>query len=261
MSEQIGLWMYAIIENKNLDKIAKDLMGIHGTSSVYIVPFEDFATVVSQEPMKKYPLMRDYLVAHELVCEKVMQTHRVLPVRFCTIAENEDKIINEVLKVKKEEFTQRFLEIKNCDEYGLRVRWKDVDKVFREIGETDEKINNMKTKILNLPELEKRNMLIEIGHVVQKAIQEKNTKLGDSLIAEFSNLAKKTKKNNILGDMNILNAAFLVNKEKQTLVDKAINNLGAQYEKDLYFKYVGPVPPFNFVEIVIKWEDTNVSIR
>jgi len=53
----------------------------------------------------------------------------------------------------------------------------------------------------------------------------------------------------------LLNAAFLVEADrKERKFDNLINELSTKYEGRIKFKYVGPSPPCNFVELVITWE-------
>ena len=253
MNEPRGLWLYCIIENR--EPMQWDCFGIHGTSRIAGVTGGKFAAVVSEEPMKKYLLVRDYLIAHQKVNEAVMKTHRVLPVRFCTMTDSQEKIIDEVLVPKESELRDRLAEVAGKEEYGLRARWKNLDKVFGEIGETDPRLVEKKKKILSLPESQKRGELIDVGHLVQEAVCAKNKAMASLLMDELSPLACASKRNNTLGDAMVLNAAFLVRKEKVGLFDKAVSDLDDRYGADLQLKYVGPVPPFNFVEIVIRWKE------
>lgn len=255
MEAKQGLWVYCVIENKGTPKW--DALGIHGTSLVYTVAHGDFAMVVSEEPMKKYPLVRDYLIAHQLVNEKVMQTQPVLPVRFCTMAESETQIIEQVLKRKEriDEFHKALVEIRGKSEYGLRARWKNLDQVFANLPNENEKVRLAKENALKLPRQEQHGALIEIGHVVKEALEEKNEATADLLMSDLISLACEHKKNNVLGDMNIMNAAFLMEEKNQALFDETVNNLVARHESEIQFKYVGPIPPFNFVEIVIRWDE------
>ncbi len=251
--EKTGLWMYCIIENKG--EMKWDCLGIHGASPVFTVSGGGFTAVVSEEPMKKYQMIREYLIAHQKVNEVVMQTQPVLPVRFCTMAESREKIIEEALLPKAQEFRELFAGIRGKEECGLRARWKDLDKVFREIGETDEKVRKKKELILNLPEQERRTELIDIGHIVQAAVGGKNERTAKALMEGLEPFAAEAKQNKVLGDAMVLNAAFLVKKGRQEAFDRAVEALDTKYGADLQFKYVGPVPPFNFVEIVIKWAE------
>jgi hypothetical protein len=255
MNERIGLWLYSIIENRGKSKW--DCLGIHGTSPVYTIAHGDFAAVVSEEPMKKYPLVRDFLVNHQLVNEKVMGTQPVLPVRFCTIAESAEQILSEVLKkeTKVEEFRDTLNQIRSKSEYGLRAHWKDLNQVFLAISRDNPKVIEAKERILKLPERQRHMALIDVGHVVKEALEEKNAEVSKSLLEALTPYAIRFKQNSTLGDAALLNAAFLVEQARQAEFDNAVDALVEKYESQMQFKYVGPVPPFNFVEIVIHFEE------
>jgi hypothetical protein len=52
----------------------------------------------------------------------------------------------------------------------------------------------------------------------------------------------------------ILNAAFLVGREREKEFDEAVKGISRKYEDLLTFKYTGPWPPYNFVNIKLKLE-------
>jgi hypothetical protein len=52
----------------------------------------------------------------------------------------------------------------------------------------------------------------------------------------------------------IINAAFLVEKDKEAEFDQKVQELDARYSDKIKFKYVG-TPPFNFVNLIIKTEE------
>lgn len=251
MSEQTGLWIYCVVENRG--KLPFEAAGIHETSPVFAVAHGDFAMLVSKEPLKKYPLVRDTLIAHQRINEQAMQAGTVLPVRFCTMAENEEQIVKEVLgnEEKISEFKRAQVFVKGKNEFGLRARWKNLGQVFQEIGEENEKVKMAKEKAGGQKGEGLRMSLIEVGHLVQEGLEEKKTAVEKALTKDLIPLAVQYKKNNVLGDANILNAAFLVDEKKQAEFDRAVNTLVGGQEDKIQFKYVGPIPPFNFVEIVI----------
>jgi hypothetical protein len=51
----------------------------------------------------------------------------------------------------------------------------------------------------------------------------------------------------------IMNAAFLVSRSHEPAFDARVKDLGTRYDK-LTFKYTGPWPPYNFVNIRLKLE-------
>jgi hypothetical protein len=50
-----------------------------------------------------------------------------------------------------------------------------------------------------------------------------------------------------------MNAAFLVSRDKEQAFDQRVKQIGAKHDK-LTFKYTGPWPPYNFVNIRLKLE-------
>ena len=59
--------------------------------------------------------------------------------------------------------------------------------------------------------------------------------------------------NRPIGDMMIMNYAFLVARDKESAFDARMKLIGAKYDR-LTFKYTGPWPPYNFVNIRLKLE-------
>jgi hypothetical protein len=51
----------------------------------------------------------------------------------------------------------------------------------------------------------------------------------------------------------IMNAAFLVSRDAEAAFDYRVKDIGQRYDK-LTFKYTGPWPPYNFVNIRLKLE-------
>lgn len=258
--EPNGWWLYCIIENKGMLNLKA--RGIHGVSPVLQVAHGDFAVLISEEPMQKYPLMRHFLMAHQIVNEEALQFQPILPIKFCTMAESEDQILEQVLKRQDriEVFHQAFAEVRGRHEYGLRARWCNPEQVLADFGNTDKKVKQAKERFSQLSTETRHTALVDIGHLVKEALETKKNQIAKALLQTLTPIAVQAKQNKVMGDQNILNAAFLIAQEKQALFDETINALATKYDNELQFKYIGPIPPFNFVEIVIQWESANVFI-
>src|SRR5262249_62036019 len=60
--------------------------------------------------------------------------------------------------------------------------------------------------------------------------------------------------NKIVSDRMVVNAAFLVDRQNGLQFDDAVRRLSDEFNDRLMFKYFGPVPPYNFVNIAVNWE-------
>jgi hypothetical protein len=91
--------------------------------------------------------------------------------------------------------------------------------------------------------------------MVEEALQREKEIVRDDILDTLSPLTVEVKTNDTYGELMIINAAFFVEKEKGPHFDQQVQQLGDKYSQKVTFKYVGPLPPFNFVNISINTED------
>ena len=96
---------------------------------------------------------------------------------------------------------------------------------------------------------------MEIGKMVEDALQKEKNIVKADILEALSPLAVEVKTNDTYGNMMIINAAFFVEKAKEKDFDEQVRLLDDKYGERVTFKYVGPLPPFNFVNISINTED------
>ena len=97
-------------------------------------------------------------------------------------------------------------------------------------------------------------MKIRLGERVKKSLDEKKKREAEPLIRELRPLALQFKNNRVCGDAMFLNCAFLANKAGEASIDERVKRIAGTRNGRVKFKYVGPVPIYNFIEIVIHWE-------
>ena len=56
-----------------------------------------------------------------------------------------------------------------------------------------------------------------------------------------------------------MHAAFLVERDKAEIFDQKVSEIAQRYEGKLSFRYTGPWPPYNFVNIRLKLERGNAG--
>lgn len=241
----IGKYIYCIIEEKydrNFGTIGignrKDL--------VTTLCYNDITAVISDTPMSKYVINKANLTAHEMVIEHVMKDYTVLPVRFCTIASNLEEI-RSLLRRRHPEFKGLFRDMDNKIEMGLKVVWKNMDAIFGEISASNKIIKKLTSNTKGLD----RDMKIEVGKQVQKALAKKKQDEKQLITRKLKRISVDVKENDVIGDAMLLNLACLIDRTHEKEFDNTINDLAAEFENRFVFKYVGPIPPFNFVNIKV----------
>jgi len=249
-----GKYIYCIIETKGKSEQFGSI-GIGGRSDVvYTVCFNNIAAVVSNSPIKKYSVSRENLIFHECAIEEVMKTHTVLPVRFCTIAEDEDKV-RKILEKEHERFLGLLKDIEGKKELGLKAVFKE-EAIYKDILADFDEIRMEKEKMAKEPRsAHAHQKLMQIGKMVEAALEEEKKKYKEFILSSLMLLALDVKTNNNYGERMIINAAFLVEKTMEAAFDVKVNELADKYGDKVNFKYVGYLPPFNFVNLVINTEE------
>ena len=248
-NDKEGKYFYCIIRNSQFTEFGA--MGIGSRNDkVYTVSFRDISAVVSDTPVKKYDLERDNLLCHEMVIEEVMKHYTVLPVRFATVAENEEKI-KRILEREYDKFFNLLENMEGKKELGLKALFKP-NVIFMDILNKYDDIRNLKEKIESLPPEASYYQRMKIGEMVETAFQKEKELYKNEFLNSLSPLAVEVKINNTFGDRMILNTAFLVEKCKESEFDQTVNRLADKYDDKMKIMYVGTLPPFSFVNIVVK---------
>lgn len=254
--EKEGKYIYCIIatsQERNFGPI-----GIVGRGDeVLTIGYDALSMVTSSHPQTKFVVSRENMIAHKMVIEEVMKEFdSVLPVRFGTIASNVDEIRN-LLDRRYREFKNLLRDMDHKIELGVKGIWKDMGIIFKEVVEENKEIKKTKEKIQN--EIGKKNIQskMEVGKMVEHALAKKKEKEAEKIVDILRSTAVDYKLNKTIGVEMFMNASFLVDKGREKEFDNVMDDLGEKYKGRIRFMYAGPLPVFNFVNIVIypeEWE-------
>jgi hypothetical protein len=246
-----GKYVYCIIESPEQRSFGP--MGIGGRGDeVYTVHHQGLAAVVSNTPLVVYDPTRENVFAHEQVNETVMREFTVLPMAFGALFRTEDDII-ELMRGTEDALRDVLNKMAGKVEYGLKVNW-DRERVIAEIEQENEEIRNLKEQITSRATGSTYFARMQLGRLVEQALSEQSDAYVREVYAALRDTAVASRANKPIGDKMIMNAAFLVERERETEFDQKVKEIAAKYEGKLSFKYTGPWPPYNFVHIRLKLE-------
>ena len=244
-----GRYVYCVIRSE--EPLSFGPLGLGPEpSDVHTVHFREIAAVVSNTPMVVQDPTRENVLAHQRVNETVMQKHTVIPMSFGTVFKTDDDIM-ELLRSAYDAFSDVLNKMQEKFEFGLKVLW-DRDQIVREIEEEDEDIRRLKTEISS----QKGSTYfarMQYGRLIDAALQSRSERYVAEIFSALRNVSVASRSNKPIGDRMIMNAAFLVSRETEGAFDARVKQIGQQFDK-LTFKYTGPWPPYNFVNIRLKLE-------
>ena len=244
-----GKYIYCIIECGRPRSFGPLGIGAQGEQLTTICD-HDIAAVVSNSPIMKYSLSRENMIAHEKAIEEVMKEFQVLPVRFSTIAEDEAKI-GRILEKEHDRFAELLKTMAGKTELSVIAIFRE-GFIYKNIAEKYQDIQAFKERISGLPPEKTRGPMMEIGRRVEAALHQEREIHKEEILNALAPLSCDVKVMDNYGELMILKAAFLVEKRREDEFDRAVTSLAGKYEEKIRFKYVGTLPPFNFVNLVIE---------
>lgn len=245
-----GKYIYGIIRHKG--DIDFGNIGIGKRSDlVYGISYKDISAIVSNSPVIQYEARRVNMTTHEKVLEEVMKKFAVLPVRFSTISEHENaEGIIKILENEYNKFDDLLTKMEGKKELGLKAVANE-QAIFNSILEKYETIKKLKEKLINLPPEKTHYQRMKIGEMVAEALKTEKEFYREIILNALKPIAEEVKINDNYGELMILNAAFLINNSVESDFDKVVNELDEKFGALMNFKYVGTLPPYNFVNLVI----------
>jgi len=227
---------------------------------IHTIVFEDLACVVSDSPDMKYDNSRANMMAHETVIEGVMKEFTVLPVRFGTVTRKDsgspvEDIRHKLLENRYKEFQSLHEEMDNRVELGLKAMWRDEKAIYQEIVAEHGELRKLRDSVEGKSPEATHFDRMHLGEMVKKSLDRKKEKEAKVLLARFRPVTDRLQENKTMMDRMVLNAAFLVSKDRERECDEMMKRLDEELGERMTFKYVGPTPPFNFCEIIVNWEE------
>lgn len=247
-------YIYGVIQNGG--RISFGPLGIGGRGDeVYILPYQDLAAVVSDCPSINYKAVKDKekivrdLAAHQRVTEEVMKHCSILPMKFGTMVAGE-KEVESVLRQGYFNLKEAQAAFQDKVEVEVVVTW-DLASVFSQIG-NEEPIAKLKAKAEGKPGLKGLNDRIKLGKMVYESLSHRREDHQREIVKALANCSIDMQKNALMDDSFVMNAAFLIDKERQDEFDERLEELDKRMSGALNFRRIGPLPPYSFATIEVR---------
>ncbi len=244
-----GKYVYCIINSDQPLKFGPIGIGAEA-AEVHTVHHRDLAAVVSDTPIEVFDATRENVLAHERVNEAVMKKHTVIPMSFGTLFKTRDDIV-ELLRAAHDAFQDVLKKMEGKVEFGLKVLW-DRDAVIKQIEAEDEDVRRLKAEISS----QKGSTYfarMQYGRLIESALEMRTERFVSDIFEVLRPVSVASRANKPIGDRMIMNAAFLVARDQESPFDARVKQIAGRHGA-LTFKYTGPWPPYNFVNIRLKLE-------
>ncbi len=255
-----GLYIYGIRVSSSIPVKTK---GVE-RKNVYTVSYKDIEAVISDvelcdfEPELIKKKLQDLKWAepqvrsHAAVLDECMQTSSVIPWKFGTVFKNM-KGLQEFLRENWEKLSNILTKFSDRQEWGIKI-YNDTGIFREEIRKTDDEIKKLERELLSKSKGASFFLEKKLENILTSKIEEKINQATAEIFETLGREAEKKIENRLLNknltgkeaDM-ILNAAFLVKKDKIDTFMQALKKLNEEF-KDFKCDFTGPWPPYNFIK-------------
>jgi hypothetical protein len=246
----VGKYVYCVVAASDPREFGE--IGIGTGARVHTVHLDSLAAVVSDSPLRVYDPTRENVLAHEYVNEVVMRDFTLIPMSFGTIFRTEEDIV-ELLRSAYDTFVDALDKIADKIEFGLKVLW-DRERVLAQLEQDDPELGRQRRELAENPQAATYFARMELGQRIEDALEAAAERYSRDIHEALKPATVAARVNKPIGERMIVNAAFLVERSAETAFDARVKEISRKYEGLLTFRYTGPWPPYNFVNIKLKLE-------
>ena len=232
---------------------------IYPYEEIYTISYQDISAVVSDSQFVDYTTLpknqvAKYLLTHQQVIEKIMDSYTIIPMRLGTYAFSLQEV-EEILSKGYLVFKDVLRKIENKIEIDVIAIWSDLNSVIKEIGEERE-IKELKEKLMSRPEGISLEDQMKTGGLVKNILDKKRAKLAFEIADVLTKVSIDSRMHGLMDDRMIFNTAFLIDKDRKAEFEKKIDKLNDLYNKlyneKINFRCVGPLPTYSFYTVEAK---------
>ena len=238
-------YIYGIIEESKPMKFS--FLGV-GDAEVCTINHRELAAVVSDTALEEIDPTRKDVRAHTVVQDELLKNCSLLPMGFGMIAGSKDDVL-KLLEKNYQGLTRELVRLAGKVEVELKVYW-DQEAMIKELQGRSEELTRLKAKINGASSpIEAQRLLVEAGKLVERIALDWKARYADRVYTGLKGLSIDARLNSPLGIKNVLNASFLIERARESDFQKEVFKLDSQYQGKVNFKYVGPLAPYNFVNV------------
>lgn len=184
-----------------------------------------------------------YLLTHQAVVERVMESHTVLPMKFGTVVSGEAEA-HAFLLQGAQRFAAVLAQLHDTVEMEVAATW-DTAGVLRELAGRED-IARASATLESVAPGQVFQGKMRLGQIVNEAMDERRLAYRERMLALLGPVALDLHPNILVSDRMVMNVAFLVHRGQLGQFDGRIRRLNDMFDDQIDFRVIGPLPPYSF---------------
>lgn len=200
----------------------------------------ELAAVVSDAPEQLRPRRRD-LMAHQNVLSALAAGGPLLPMRFGTVAADED-VVSRQLREGRERHAEALDRLAGRCEFNVKAQ--PTDRALARVVREDPAVRRLREAARSRPGFEAE---VRLGEAVASALSATATRAGQDLVRELTSVAVEVCEGPAVRGC-VVNVSFLVETVSADAFRATADRLADARGDEAGLRITGPLPCYSFVE-------------
>jgi hypothetical protein len=187
------------------------------------------------------------LRAHWRVLEDAVAKATVLPVRFGTVMEGDDAVVEQFLAPRHDHLVAQLSELSGKVQLSVKGFY-DEDQLMRGVVEGSPAVAQLRKRVQGRPKAATYYERIELGELVAGEVEQARQRDSAMVLGRLDPLAVAARQEPPGTPDAAVNAAFLVERSRVDEFSEAVARLAGEVEGRMRLRYVGPLPPYSFTD-------------
>jgi hypothetical protein len=185
-------------------------------------------------------------VAYAAVLDALVGLAPVVPVRFGSVMKDIDEVVTDLLEPHAQHFRDLLEDVRGRVQLNLRATYVE-PVVLEEIVRSDPRVAELRAATRDLPEDAAYGARVELGELVARQMEAKREQDAASVleVATRHSIAHSVRSGS--GLTHVVDVALLVDAERTSDVEQALEELAEAVHERMRLRLVGPVAAYDFV--------------
>jgi hypothetical protein len=206
----------------------------------------DLAAIVSDVEAGPLVAARG-LRAHWRVLEDAVASATVLPVRFGTVMESDDAVVDQFLTPRHDRLVALLAELSGKVQLSVKAFY-DEEQLMRGVVDASPAVAQLRERVRQRPKAATYYERIRLGELVAGEVEGARERDAGMVLERLEPLAVAARREPPGTPDAAVNAAFLVERSRVDEFSQAVARLSDEVKDRMRLRYIGPLPPYSFTE-------------
>lgn len=210
---------------------------------------DDSLRVVVSDVDEDAPVKRDDLLAHAHVLEAFAESTSVAPMQFGVVMPDEETVQRELLAERREELVELLRIFDGLVQLTVTADFAE-EEALREVMQRNPELVSLRDVVRRGDAPDKESWELQLGEAVAADLEQLRDSDGAYITDHVASHAEAVAVQDNRGALQVANVALLVRRDARSGLDEAVAVLREELRPRVRLRYVGPQPPYAFIDAV-----------